>query len=720
MPLTPSSGSANPPRQLWASVLTVALTGLLVLVYLLSSLLDFRGSPVWFPLPLHIVMETFAITVAILVFAVAWHSQQPVHLSNPLLACSFLAIALLDMAHTLSYQGMPLWVTPASPEKAIAFWLVSRFVLALTLLAIACRLCRRCVTLPRYVLLLSALGLVALVGYLQLFQPQLWPRTFIEGQGLTAFKVSMEWLLIALFALAAWLFWRNRAESDAAYFDGLLAATLISILAELCFTAYTSVNSFYSLLGHAYKIVSYCFIYQVVFVSSVRAPYQRLAIEMNERVAAQQRADYVTYFDSLTGLPNLSLLEERTRQAIAAAHSLKGAVAVLYIDIDHFKMVNDSFGRAFGDELLCITGSRLRAVLPDSAVLARAGGDEFVVLLADPRDADGVSAVVQHVLERLGEPFMIQKQQMVVSISVGVAVGPDDGMDFTCLLRNAEMAMYKAKEAGRRTWCYYNPELDTEVRGRLLLINGLRLAIERKELLLEYQLQLDLGSGKVVGAEALVRWQHPQWGLLSPGRFIPAAEQSGLIVDLGKWIILEACLQAARWRAGGLDVPQVAVNVAAVQLHQGSLVDTVAAALEQSGLPAAALELELTESSLVENTEQVMATLARLKGLGVKLAIDDFGTGYSCLAYLRRLSVDTLKIDRSFVSDLATEDGHAIVAAIIQMSESLGLNTLAEGVENAETAAELRRLGCRQAQGFLYARPARAAQLPDAIASLSS
>ena len=350
-------------------MLTVALTGLLVLVYLLSSLLDFRGSPVWFPLPLHIVMETFAITVAILVFAVAWHSQKPVHLSNPLLACSFLAIALLDMAHTLSYQGMPLWVTPASPEKAIAFWLVSRFVLALTLLVIACRLC---VTLPRYVLLVSALGLVALVGYLQLFQPQLWPRTFIEGQGLTAFKVSMEWLLIALFALAAWLFWRNRAESDAAYFDGLLAATLISILAELCFTAYTSVNSFYSLLGHAYKIVSYCFIYQVVFVSSVRAPYQRLAIEMNERVAAQQRADYVTYFDSLTGLPNLSLLEERTRQAIAAAHSLKGAVAVLYIDIDHFKMVNDSFGRAFGDELLCITGSRLRAVLPDSAVLARA------------------------------------------------------------------------------------------------------------------------------------------------------------------------------------------------------------------------------------------------------------------------------------------------------------------------------------------------------------
>ena len=699
-------------------MLIVALSALLALVFGLSNLADLNGSPVWFPLSLHITIETVSITVALLVFAVAWHGGQPQHLSNPVLACGFLAIGLLDLAHMLSYKGMPDLVTPASPEKAIAFWLVSRFVLAFSLLTVAWRLCHRKFVLPRALLLVSALGLVALVVLLQLFQPQLWPRTFIEGQGLTRFKVITEWLIIALLSMAAWRFWRARETEESGYFNGMLAATLISILAELCFTAYASVNSFYSLLGHAYKIASYGFIYQVVFVSSVRAPYDRLAVEMNERLAAQKRADHLTYFDCLTGLPNLSLLEDRTRQAMAAALKLKGAVAVLYVDLDHFKMVNDSFGRAVGDEVLCTTATRLRQALPEGAVLARAGGDEFVVLLADLADAEGASAIAQLVLDRFAEPLVVQRQQMVMSTCIGVAVGPGDGMDFSCLLRNAEMAMYKAKEAGRRTWCYYNAALDAEMRGKLYLINGLRAAIDRGELFLEYQLQLDLASGEVVGAEALVRWHHPQWGQVAPGRFIPAAEQSGLIVPIGEWIIQEACRQAARWRAEGLNIPRVAVNIAAIQLHKGTLEETVALALEQTGLPASALELELTESSLIEQTEQVMVTLARLKALGVALAIDDFGTGYSCLAYLRRLSVDTLKIDRSFVNDLPTEDGHAIVAAIIHMAESLGLGTLAEGVEDEQTAAKLRRLGCVQAQGYYYARPVPPTALPAAIAAL--
>jgi len=720
MPLPPTSRPhPDAPLLSWTWILVAALAGLLVLVYLLSNLADLNGSPRWFPLPLHITMETFSITVAVLVFAVAWHSQQHQSLSNPMLACAFLAIALLDLAHMLSYKGMPVLVTPASPEKAIAFWLVSRLLLAVTLLAVAVRLCHR-ITLPRPLLLAGALCLVALVGYMQLFEPQRWPRTFIEGQGLTRFKLGAEWLIIALFGVAGWAFWRGRARGERAYVDGMLAATLVSVLAELCFTAYANVNSFYSLLGHLYKIVSYGFIYQVVFVSSVRAPYERLAIEMNERVAAQKRADYMAHFDSLTGLPNLNLLEDRTRQAMAAALKLKGAVAVLYVDLDHFKMVNDSFGRAFGDQVLCTTACRLQRALPDSAMLARAGGDEFVVLLADLADAEGASGVIEQLFDQLAEPFVVQRQEMVLSTSIGVAVGPNDGMDFPCLLRNAEMAMYKAKEAGRRTWCYYNAALDAEMRGRLYLINGLRVAIERNELFLDYQLQLDLVSGAVVGAEALVRWQHPQWGLVSPGQFIPAAEQSGLIVEIGEWVIGEACRQAALWRANGVGIPRVAVNVAAIQLHQGALEQTVMGALARTGLPSSALELELTESSLIENTEQVVVTLARLKALGVTLAIDDFGTGYSCLAYLRRLAVDTLKIDRSFVCDLPTEDGHAIVAAIIHMAESLGLSTLAEGVEDEDAAAELRRLGCHQAQGFLFARPVRAAALPAALAALST
>ncbi len=258
MSVLPSHSSSTHLHRLplvW--MLVAALTGLLVLVYLLSNLADFNGSPVWFPLPLHIAVETFSIVVAGLVFAVAWHTQQPRPLSNPLLACAFLAIALLDLAHMLSYKGMPPVVTPASPEKAIAFWLVSRLVLALTLLAVAWRVCQRFGALSRRTLLSSTLVLVALIVYLQLFQPQLWPRTFIEGQGLTRFKILAEWLIIGLLLLAAGSFWRAQTADETGYFAGMLAATLVSILAELCFTAYANVNSFYSLLGHAYKIVSY-------------------------------------------------------------------------------------------------------------------------------------------------------------------------------------------------------------------------------------------------------------------------------------------------------------------------------------------------------------------------------------------------------------------------------------------------------------------------------
>lgn len=690
-------------------VLVIASGLLLGLVWLLSRFTDLQTSTAWFPLSVHIVVEIFAIIVASLIFAVVWHSHGSRRASSPLLGCAFLAIALLDLAHMLSYKGMPDWITQASAEKAIGFWLVSRVLLACTLLAVAFRLEPKR-SLPRPALLATALAVAGVTIYLQLYQPQLWPRTFIEDTGLTAFKIAAEWLIIGLLAIAAWRFWIGRRERPW-HADGMLAATLISIFAELCFTAYGNVNSLFSLLGHLYKILSYCFIYQVVFVASVRAPYARLAVEKAERDAAEKKAQYLTSYDSLTGLPKPDLLQEKTHQALEAAQKLQTSVAVLYVDLDHFKMVNDSFGHAFGDRLLCRASERLQNLLPDSAMLAREGGDEFVILLPDLTDAETTSAVVQTLLTELSEPFVLDRQSIVVPVSIGAALGPNDGKDFPTLLRNAEMAMYKAKQAGRKTWCYYDAGLDAEMRGRLYLVNGLRLALSRNELLLHYQPQVDIASGRVLGVEALVRWQHPQWGLVPPGRFIPAAEENGLIVEIGNWVIFEACRQTASWRAQGVTIPRVAVNVAAAQLHRGSLESIIRDALAKTGLPASALELELTESSLVENNAEVMLTLSRLKALGVTLSIDDFGTGYSCLAYLRRLAVDTLKIDRSFVQGIDTEDGHAIVATIIQMADSLGLTTLAEGVEDQAIADELLRLGCRQAQGFLYARPVPAQEL---------
>jgi len=711
------SAAVSPANRSLTYVLVIVAGLLLGLVWLLSRFTDVQTSTAWFPLSAHVISEVFAIVVAALVFAVVWHSEGSQRTSNQLLGCAFLAIALLDLAHMLAYNGMPDWITPASSEKAIGFWLMSRLLLALTLLAVAFRVApqRR---LSRPLLLLATLALVGACCYLQLFQAQLWPRTFIDGQGLTLFKVAAEWAIVALLLVAAWRFWLGREERPSWQAEGLLAAALISIFAELCFTAYSNVNSLFSLLGHLYKILSYCFIYQVVFVASVRAPYARLAVEKAERGAAEQKAQYLTSYDSLTGLPKPDLLQERTHQALEAAQKRKTTVAVLYVDLDHFKMVNDSFGHAFGDRLLCRASERLQQLLPDSAMLARAGGDEFVVLLTDLVDAEATSVLVQTLLTQLSEPFVLDRQSIVVPVSIGVALGPNDGKDFPTLLRNAEMAMYKAKHAGRKTWCYYDAGLDAEMRGRLYLVNGLRLALSRNELLLHYQPQVDIASGRVLGVEALVRWQHPQWGLVPPGRFIPAAEENGLIVEIGNWVLFEACRQAASWRAQGVAIPRVAVNVAAAQLHKGSLESIVREALAQTGLPASALELELTESSLVENNAEVMLTLSRLKALGVKLSIDDFGTGYSCLAYLRQLAVDTLKIDRSFVKGIDTEDGHAIVATIIQMADSLGLTTLAEGVEDQIIADELLRLGCRQAQGFLYARPVPAQELAATLGAL--
>lgn len=698
-------------------VLIIGSGLLLGLVWLLSNFTELQASDAWFPLSLHIISEVFAIVVAALVFAVVWHSEGPQRGANQLLGCAFLAIALLDLAHMLSYAGMPDWVTPASPEKAIGFWLMSRLLLALTLLAVAFQVTpqRR---LSRPLLLLATLAVVGGCFYLQLFQPQLWPRTFIEGQGLTGFKIAVEWAIIALLLIAAWRFWLVRRERPSWQVEGMLAAALISVFAELCFTAYSNVNSLFSLLGHLYKVLAYCFIYQVVFVANVRAPYARLAVEKAERDAAEKRAQYLSCYDSLTGLPKPGLLQDRTRQALERAQKQQTQVAVLYVDFDHFKMVNDSFGHAFGDRLLCRASERLQQLLPGDAVLTRAGGDEFVVLLTDLADAEAASVLIQTLLKTLSEPFVLDRQSIVVPVSIGVALGPNDGPDFATLLRNAEMAMYKAKQAGRKTCCYYDAGLDAEMRGRLYLVNGLRLALTRNELLLHYQPQVDIASGRVLGVEALVRWQHPQWGLVPPGRFIPAAEENGLIVEIGNWVLFEACRQMAAWRAQGLEIPRIAVNVAAAQLHKGELEGVVRDALAKTGLPASALELELTESSLVENDSGVMQTLSRLKALGVKLSIDDFGTGYSCLSYLRQLAVDMLKIDRSFVQGIDTEDGHAIVATIIQMADSLGLTTLAEGVEEQAIADELLRLGCRQAQGFLYARPVPAQELSATLGRL--
>lgn len=688
------------------------LAAVLLIVWLLpaNSLLKTAGH--WFPTWLHSCMELLAIVVAALVFSISWHSYRSEQAGNlSLLACGYLAVALLDSAHLLSYHGMPDFITPSSVEKAIDFWLAARLSEALVLLGVALRAWRP-LTHPqqRYQWLAATLGGVALMVYLRLYQPQLFPRMFIEGQGLTPLKIVMEWLVIGLLACAAVGLLRRREQP----FDrqGLLLAVGISILSELCFTAYRNSHDIYQLLGHAYKVLACLVVYRVVFVSSIQQPYIQLISEISERRRAEQQVETLSFYDNLTGLPNLELLRDRTSKALSTLSRDAQQVALLYMDIDGFKDVNDSLGHACGDTLIRELGSRLQGLLRSSDTLCRATGDEFVILMPDVENAESVGLLAERILHGLQRPFLLHGHLQTISLSLGAAVAPHDGQDCETLLRNAETAMYQAKQDGRQTWRFFDSTMNQQALARLQLLNDLRQAIAQHQLQLYYQPQIDLASGRLSGVEALVRWQHPVRGMISPAEFIPAAEESRLIIPLGEWVLRQACAQAASWQRQGLALPQVAVNISAIQLQHGHLEESVLQALADSHLPASLLELEITESSLVDKTEQVIDSLKRLKAMGVNLSIDDFGTGYSSLAYLQTLAVDKLKIDQSFVRDLTlNQDNRAIVSAIVQMAHTLGLACIAEGVESQDIAAALHRLGCQQAQGYLYARPLPADEL---------
>ena len=449
--------------------------------------------------------------------------------------------------------------------------------------------------------------------------------------------------------------------------------------------------------------------------------YRGIGSDITERKATEQRIEYLAYHDALTGLPNRLLVQDRFEQAMAQAERAQHKVALVYLDLDNFKAINDSLGHAAGDELLKEVAQRLRRCVRDSDTISRQGGDEFLLVLRDLPDTEIVSTIVIKLIERLQAPIQLGEQELSTSASVGVAIGPDDGRDFETLRKKADMAMYRSKESGRNTYHFFDPTMDTEASEHLQLRNGLRRALERNEFILYFQPQYELLDGRLVGVEALLRWQHPERGLVAPGHFIGVAEESGLIVPLGAWVLREACRQAMDWRKAGLPPVTMSVNLSAIQFRRGDIEQSVLAALAESGLPPAQLELELTESMLIQNVESVVVAVRQLKQHGVQLSIDDFGTGYSSLSYLKRFDIDRLKIDQSFVRDLTSDpDDAAIVRAIIQMAQSLNLQTIAEGVETAEMAQQLRAYGCDQAQGYHYARPMPADQLAQLLASLRS
>jgi len=425
-----------------------------------------------------------------------------------------------------------------------------------------------------------------------------------------------------------------------------------------------------------------------------------------EHRAAEEKLAFLAHHDPLTQLPNRLLLRDRFEQAIAAAQRKQARVAMMFLDLDNFKEINDSLGHAIGDHLLVGVVERLRSCIRASDTVSREGGDEFVVLLTDVGDFDGAARVALQILAAIEQPFDIEGNPLHTTVSIGISFYPADGKDFETLRKNSDVALFHAKDSGRNTYRFFDEEMNREAISRLQTQANLRAALKNDEFRLHYQPQVRLSDGRVVGAEALIRWQRPDGELVAPGNFIAAAEQSGLIIPIGQWVLNEACRQAVEWRRAGLPDLVVSVNLSAVQFRRGNILQAVPMALKRSGLPAELLELELTESVLLNDTEAALEMLRALKKIGVKLAIDDFGTGYSSLSYIKRLAVHRLKIDGSFVRGLgASAEDAAIVRAIIQLGHTLELEVVAEGVESDAQLAFLRQNGCDQVQGYLLGRP---------------
>jgi diguanylate cyclase (GGDEF)-like protein len=437
---------------------------------------------------------------------------------------------------------------------------------------------------------------------------------------------------------------------------------------------------------------------------------------LQQRRRTEERVNHIAFHDDLTALPNRLMLNQRLDQALSRHRRAGTKLAILFMDLDRFKVINDSLGHEAGDILLCRVADRLRAQSREGDTVARMGGDEFVVLMENHENMQDVSSCAQRLVEQLSAPYAIGHNDCHVTLSIGISVFPADGNDSQALLKAADVAMYRAKETGRNNYMYYSPSMNVHTVERLKLESDLRHALERGEFLLHYQPKVELTSGLITGIEALLRWKHPTRGLVPPMDFIPLAEETGLIVPIGEWVLATACARTKAWQDSGLTNLGVAVNLSARQFSDPMLLSKLTNIIRDSGLHPSSLELEITESVVMAHGEFAVAALEKLKSIGVRIAIDDFGTGYSSLAYLKRFPIDTLKVDRSFIRDIPADSGDKkITRAIIAMAHGLKLKVVAEGVETAEQLKYLRAQRCDAVQGYLFYRPLPEEEVTDAL-----
>ncbi|WP_296949212.1 EAL domain-containing protein [uncultured Massilia sp.] len=771
-------------------------------------------NPAWY-LSWHTAMEVFSVVVAACVFATGWHGVGPrIPLRVAVLAPVALAIGLLDFGHLMTVPGMPGLGTEADGmHQETAFWLVARGLSALALLAAAVAPRERTVGRRTHrVALMLALGAAACGFWLALVPGDLLPPTYAPDGMATRFKVAAELALIVAYGLATLLLFARAMASHLRSDRYLAAAAAMLCLSRMAIAIYDTPDDVFNVVGHAYKLLGYLFLFRAIYVAAVQAPYARL--ERSERSLAESEAKFRGLMecapdaivlagadgriavmnacaeemfglgrdaaaglplealvpsgaveeeatgeahcrrfhagpfpaevrrarmptgqqvaivrdvserrrlehamveqltcDALTGLPNRRRVLETLDEAIGAARRDARALAVLVFDIDEFRKINSGYGWSGGDGVLRDCAARLAAQLRPGDTLARQGGNEFIIVQGDSGSAPA-TALAERLLACMREPFVLGGQRVFLSGSVGIALLPDGACDADGLLQMAQVAMHGARTGGNAQYRFHTAEMAEAIRERVDMEALLRHALERAQLTLQFQPRVRMADGAMVGVEALVRWRHPVLGLVPPGRFIPLAEDTGMIEELDMWVLREACLRAAGWRALGLAPVRVSVNLSARQFQQAGLARRVRAALEHSGLPPGSLEIEITESTVMRDTAEAADVLRSLKALGVALSIDDFGTGYSSLSYLKRFPLDVLKIDRSFVKDVIEDPNDAaITCAIIALAHGLNLEAVAEGVETAAQLEFLRLHGCDEVQGYYFSPPVWPEQL---------
>lgn len=644
----------------------------------------------------HSIMEMFAIVVAMMIFFTAYGEHDfSRSLRSVLLSYAALATGLFDMLHMLAYIGMPDLYDHNTAHKAIIFWLLGRATIASGLLVYVLMPEKIIISQPvrRLGLLLTIAGIILFTIFLLRYMNDL-PMMFIVGKGLTPLKIWMEWIFFFFFSGTALLLYlrRNKVEDCDVY--RLLLALLFMAVEELFFTLYVNVSNTANLLGHVYKVIAYYYLYGAIFTATVRRPFKQI--------------EHLLVNDTVTGLPNRRGLTERLEQELVRMKLLNRKFALMLLNLDHFHSVNAIFGHEVGDMLLANVAKRIRGTLPEDTFVARFSNDEFCILLDHGHETQA-ERIGRSLQQKIASGFLLGKDHVETGASVGIVVYPDDGYSSNALLRHANLALHQAKRHGRNGLAVFSSDLSNALERKVQLENGLKKALEYQEFSLHYQPKVDLVSGKIVGAEALLRWHSSDLGWVSPMEFIPVAEETGQILAIGDWVLLETCLQIGRWHDQGLLLDGIAVNVSPRQFRQKDFVAKIKNVMAITHVPPGLLEIEITESAIMDNIEAAASMLDELSMIGIRIALDDFGTGYSSLGYLKSFALHALKIDHSFIRDIPGDlDDEMLVRMIISLANNLGLTVIAEGVETEAQLAYLEKCRCDQMQGYYFSKPVQA------------